>query len=121
MTTADSDSTRQRPILYRLVDKFSTFNTPQQNTALDEGTLSWRGHLRCTVYNPGKMTKYGILVCMACESDSGYICKLMIYDAAGMTLQNTVLELLSLYLGHGYKVYMDKYYTNVMLAKLPHE
>jgi hypothetical protein len=58
---------------------------------------------------------------MVCESDSGYICKLLHYDAAGMTLQIIVLELLSSYLGQGYKVYMDNYYNSVMLAKLLHE
>jgi hypothetical protein len=58
---------------------------------------------------------------MACESDSGYICKLMIYDAAGMTLENSVLDLVSSDLGQGYKVYMDNYYNTVTLAKLLHE
>jgi hypothetical protein len=83
--------------------------------------LAWRGHLRFRVYNPGKIIKYGILVRMVCKSDSGYIYKLMTYSAAEMTLQNTVLELLSSYLGQGYKVYIDNYYNSVVVAKLLHE
>jgi hypothetical protein len=101
-----------RPMLDRLADKFSTFYTPQQNVALDESTLAWTGRPTFRVYNPGKIqenTKYGILVHMVCEPDSGHICKLMIYNTAGITLQNTVPVPLSSYLGQGYKVYMDNY------------
>jgi hypothetical protein len=47
---------------------------------VDEGMLGWRGHLRFCVYNPGKITKYGILVQMVCESSTGYVCNLQIYD-----------------------------------------
>jgi hypothetical protein len=79
--------------------------------------LAWRGRLRFRVYNPGKITKYGIMVRMVCESKTGYICKLLIYDASGMTLQNTVLELLNPYLGLGYSVYMDNYYNSVQLTR----
>jgi hypothetical protein len=56
------------------------------------------------------------MVRMVCESKTGYICKLLIYDASGMTLQNTVLELLNPYLGLGYSVYMDNYYNSVQLT-----
>jgi len=42
--------------------------------------LGWRGHLRFHVYNPGKITKYGVLVWMGCGSSTGYICNLQIYD-----------------------------------------
>jgi hypothetical protein len=93
MTTVDRFY-KIRPILDRLTQKFPTLYAPQQNIAFDDGMLAWIGSLRFRVYNPGKITKYGILVHMVCELDSGYVCKLMIYSA-GMTLQNTVLELLS--------------------------
>jgi hypothetical protein len=58
---------------------------------------------------------------MVCESDPGYICELMIYDVAGMTLHNTALELLCSYLGLCYKVYLDNYYNSVALSELLHE
>jgi hypothetical protein len=45
---------------------------------------------------------------------SGYICKLIIYDASGMALQETVSE-------HVYIVYMDSYYNCVHVAKQLHE
>ena len=42
--------------------------------------LVWRSRLQFRVYNPGKITKYGILGRMVCESSTGYICNLQIYD-----------------------------------------
>jgi hypothetical protein len=79
--------------------------------------LGWRGHLRFRVYNPGKITKYGILVRMVCESMSGYICNLQIYDGKCRPLTETVSLLLEPYEGKGYNLYQDNYYNNVRLAE----
>jgi hypothetical protein len=61
------------------------------------------------------------MVRMVCDSTTGYICKLTIYDASGMTLQDTVFELPDPYLGQGYSVCMDNYYNSVHLAKQLYE
>jgi len=75
------------------------------------------------VYNPGKITKYGILVWMVCESSTGYICNLQIYDGKCGPLTETVGFLLEPYEGKGYHLYQDNYYnsvrqTNELLQKL---
>lgn len=106
-----------QPIVEMLCDRFSHLYTPSQQLALDEGMLAWRGRLRFRVYNPGKIVKYGIMVRMVCESSSGYICKLLIYDGSGMKLDETVLHLLQPYLHKGYQVYMDNYYNSMKLSK----
>jgi hypothetical protein len=93
--------------------------TPQQRIALDEGMLAWRGRLRFHVYSPAKITKYEIMVRMVRESATGYICKLMIYDANGVTLQDTVFELLDPDLGQGYSVHSIQFFTIVSKAKPP--
>jgi hypothetical protein len=69
--------------------------------------LGWRGHLRFRVYNPGKITKYGILVWMVCESMSGYICNMQ---------TETVSLLVEPYEGKGYHLYQANYYNSVHLA-----
>jgi hypothetical protein len=61
------------------------------------------------------------MIQMVCESMSGCICKLMVYDASGMTLQGTVFELLNPYLQQGYTVYMDNYYNSAHMVKQLHE
>ena len=67
-----------RTILDIVVNNFRTNYIPDRDISLDEGMLAWRGHLRFRVYNPGKITTYGILVRMVCESSTGYICNLQI-------------------------------------------
>jgi hypothetical protein len=81
--------------------------------------LGWRGRLRFDIYNPGKITKYGILVWMVCESKSGYICSMHIYDGKCGPLTETVSLLLEPYKGKGYHVHQDNCYNNVHLAEEP--
>ena len=75
--------------------------------------LGWRGRLRFHVYNPTKITKYGIMVRMVCESSTGYICNLQIYYGKCGPLTETVGFLLEPYEGKGYHLYQDNYYNSI--------
>ena len=55
-------------ILDIVITNFRTNYIPDREISLDEGMLGWWGRLRFRVYNPGRITKYGILVGMVCES-----------------------------------------------------
>ena len=77
--------------------------------SLDEGTLTWQGRLRFHVYNPSKITKYGVLVLMVSESSTGYICNLQTYDGKCGPFTETVGFLLEPYEGKGYHLYEDNY------------
>jgi len=71
------------------------------------------GRLKFRIYNPGKITKYGVygvLVRMVCEAVSGYICNMEIYSAEGSKLEDTVLSLLDGNLGQNHHVYQDNFY-----------
>ena len=61
-----------RTILDIVVNNFRTNFIPDREISLDECMPGWRGRLRFRVYNPSKITKYGILVRMVCESSTGY-------------------------------------------------
>jgi len=105
-----------RTILDIVVNNFRT-------NYIDEGMLGWRGCLQLRVYNPGKITNYGTLVRMVCESSTGYICNLQIYDGKYGHMTETVGFLLEPYEGKGYHLYQDNYYnsvhqTNELLQKL---
>ena len=67
-------------ILDIVVNNFRSNYIQDRDFSLDEGMLGWRGRLRFRMYNPGKITNYGVLVRMDCESSTGYICNLQIYD-----------------------------------------
>jgi len=100
-------------ILDIVVNNFRTNYISDKEISLDEGMLGWRGHLRFHVYNPGKITKYSILVWMVCESSTGYICNLQIYDGKCGPLTEMVGFLLESYEGKGYHLYQDNYYNSV--------
>ncbi|KAI4487114.1 hypothetical protein M0802_012028 [Mischocyttarus mexicanus] len=42
--------------------------------------IPFRGLINYRTYNPTKLTKYGMLIRMLCESKSGYICNFEIYS-----------------------------------------
>ena len=100
-------------ILDIVVNNFRTNYIPDREISLHEGMLGCWGHLRFRVYNPGKITKYGILVWMVCESSTGCICNLQIYDGKCGPLTEMVGFLLEPYEGKGYHLYPDNYYNSV--------
>lgn len=60
-----------RPLLDTILKLKSIYTSRQQQ--------SWRGIIIFRTYNAEKITKYGILVGMLCESEFGYICNFEIY------------------------------------------
>jgi hypothetical protein len=75
------------------LQKLRSLYSPKQELSLDEAMIPWQGCLKFRMYNPAKITKYGVLVRMVCEAASGYICNMEIYAAEGK-MENTVLSLL---------------------------
>ena len=100
-------------ILYRNLGQY----TAQNKKSLDEAMIPWPGRLKFRTYNPGKITKYGVLARMVCEAVSGYICNMEIYSAEGKKLEDTVLSLLGGNLGLNHHIYQDNYYNSVRLAQ----
>jgi len=67
--------------------------SPKQELPFAEALTTWWGHLKFTIYNPEKITKYGVLVRMVCDAVLGYICNVEIYSAERKKLEDTVLSL----------------------------
>ena len=80
--------------------------------------IKWRGQLRFKTYNPRKLTKYGILVKMVNESETGYICNLEIYKGEGKKLQETILSVLQPYLASWHHIYQDNYYNSMSTSEI---
>ena len=87
---------------------------PKQQLSLDEAIIPWRGRLSFKTYHPAKITKYGILLRMVCESESGYICNFQIYAGKGQKLEETILSVLQPYFGYWHHVYQD----NLIIIKI---
>ncbi|XP_048514356.1 piggyBac transposable element-derived protein 4-like [Athalia rosae] len=88
-----------------------------QNISIDEGMIPWRGRLSFKVYNPSKITKYGILIRMLCDSMTGYISRFQIYSGSKIPSKDTVTKLLKNVSGKWHHLYMDNYYNSVDLAE----
>jgi len=105
------------PTYEYFVQKFRSVNNPKQELSLDEAMIPWQCHLKFRTYNPGKITKYDVLVRMGCEAVSSYICNMEMYSAEGKKLEDTVLSLLDRNLGQNHHIYQDKFYNSVRLAQ----
>jgi hypothetical protein len=106
-----------RPVYEYFLHKYRSVYSPKQELSLDEAmNLSW-GRLKFRTYNPGKITKYGVLVRMVCEAVSGYVCNMDRYAGEGKKLENTVLSLLGRNLGQSHHIYLDNFYDSVKLAE----
>jgi hypothetical protein len=79
--------------------------------------IPWRGRLRIRTYNPGKLTKYGLLAHVVTQSTSGYIGNFEIYSTEGNKLQEIILKVSEPYLDQNCHVYQDNYYNSVEIAK----
>ena len=55
-----------RPVLSFMLERCLTLYVPLKNLSIDEGMLKWKGHLSIKVYNPQKLTKYGIKFYFLC-------------------------------------------------------
>ncbi|XP_013775229.1 piggyBac transposable element-derived protein 4-like [Limulus polyphemus] len=107
-----------QPVLDYFLIKFRTVYKPKQQLTLDEGVIPWRGRLRFRTYNPAKIVKYGLLVRMVCESDTGYTCNMEIYTGEGKKLEETIYSVLAPNLGLWHHVYQDNYYNSTSIANL---
>jgi len=106
-----------QPFLDFFLERFQTIHKPNQQLSLDEAMIPWRCRIRIQTYSPGKLIKYGLLVCMVTESTSGYILNLEIYAGERKKLQETIFTLLEPYLDQNYRVYQDSYYSHVTIAE----
>jgi len=105
------------PVYEYFVQKFRSVYSLKPELSLDEAMIPWRGRLKFKTFNPGKITKYGVLVRMVCEAVSGYICNMEIYSAEGKKLVDTVLSLVGGNLVLNHHIYQDNYYNSVRLAQ----
>jgi hypothetical protein len=91
--------------------------SPAEELSRDEGIIPWRGRLRFRTYNSARLTKYGILVRMLCESKTGYIFNMEIYTTQGKKLNDAVMSVLENNVGVRHRVYQNNFYNRVNLTE----
>ena len=104
-----------RPLINHLSSKFKRLYTPGQQLSLDEGLCAYKGRWLYLSYNPKKPHKWGVKIFQVCDSNNGYCCRFKIAAGGSMPVRDLVLDLMQDYLGQGYVLYVDRYYTSVKL------
>jgi hypothetical protein len=67
------------PVLNHLKQNFREVYYPQENVAIDESLIKFRGRLCYIQFNPRKRARFGIKVYKICESVSAYCLVFSIY------------------------------------------
>ena len=106
-------------LMNHLNNVMQTIYCPNKYLSLDESMVLWRGRLVFRQYIKNKRHKYGVKFYELCES-SGIILRSVIYSGIpfpdphgyGQTAA-IVINLMDNYLGKGYTVYTDNYYSPV--------
>ncbi|KAI4472242.1 hypothetical protein M0802_017020 [Mischocyttarus mexicanus] len=58
-----------KPLLNYIIPKYQALYILKQELASDKAMIPFRGLINYRTYNPAKLTKYGILIRMLCESE----------------------------------------------------
>ncbi|XP_050552246.1 piggyBac transposable element-derived protein 4 isoform X5 [Spodoptera frugiperda] len=143
-TTLDPVSTSKlqkvMPIIQHLNHKFGSLYLPEQNVAIDESLLLWKGRLSFAQLIATKRARVGIKSYELCESRTGYLWKMEIYTgsghihepqeatqaAAGHDVENEpesatsqiVFSLMRPLFGKGHTLVMDNFYNSPLLSRI---
>ena len=69
-----------RPLIDHFNDTFQAAIQPEQEIALDESLLLFKGKLHFKQYIPAKRSRFGIKIFQVCESKTGYSYKFLVYQ-----------------------------------------
>uniref|UniRef100_A0A672IWT9 PiggyBac transposable element-derived protein domain-containing protein n=1 Tax=Salarias fasciatus TaxID=181472 RepID=A0A672IWT9_SALFA len=115
---------RLRPLLDTLTAACKSHYHPKQNLSTDERMGSTKAHTGMTRYMKNKPTKWGFKLFVLADSSNGYTVDFKIYTGKckftrGRGLSyDTVMSLMDQnYLGGGYNLYVDSFYTSPCLFK----
>lgn len=117
-----------RPIMEKIKSTFSGNYKPSENLCIDASLLLFKRKLSSKQYIPSKRARFGVKSFLLCDGASGYVLDFIIYTGQRTELINyplgtsskVVLTLMGPHLGHGHKLYVDKWYTSPELFHALH-
>ena len=112
-----------RPLLEIVNKRCLEAYNPNQENAVDEAMIKFRGTLSFRQYMPAKPTKYGIKVWERADSKNGYVCEFQVYvgkpggnHGREKELGRKVVERLTTHIrGKNHHVFFDNYFNSVVL------
>ncbi|XP_045778429.1 piggyBac transposable element-derived protein 4-like [Maniola jurtina] len=129
------------PVIEHLNQRFSSLYLPEQNVAIDESLLLWKGRLSFAQLIATKRARVGIKSYELCESRTGYLWKMEVYtgkghvhvpqeapqeadvtheveDEPGSATSQIVFSLMRPLFNRGHTLVMDNFYTAPLLSRL---
>ena len=105
-----------------VTERFGQLYTPNEQIAVDEGSIPFKGRVAFKCLNPNKPDKYHMKTFKVCDSKNGYCHTLKLYvgdegldvSPFGKT-HDLVMTLMAPFANQGYSVYMDNFYTSPYL------
>jgi hypothetical protein len=113
-------------LMGEIIDRFQTNSqraySPEFSLTVDEQLFPCKSRCKYTQYMPNKPDKYGIKFWLLAELESKYCLAISPYCGADDSRveslgTHVVLNLMTPYLGKGYNVCCDNFFTNIVLAE----
>lgn len=129
VSNAEKSFAKIKPVFDFLINKFSTVYVPNENVAVDESLMLFKGRLSMKQYIPLKRARFGLKLYELCESGSGYVWNALLHTGPSMALKDAadglkssriVTTLVHDLLGKGYCVFVDNWYTSPALFRELH-
>ncbi|XP_017312676.1 piggyBac transposable element-derived protein 4 [Ictalurus punctatus] len=115
---------RVKPLMDRIREACKTFYHPQRNLTVDERMVATKAKTGMTQYMKRKPTKWGFKLFVMADSSNGYTVDFAVYTGKDSSYTghgisyDTVMSFMDhSFLGSGYHVYMDNFYTSPKLFR----
>lgn len=115
-----------RPVLEHILKSIGAAYHPEEDLAVDESLMKFRGRLSYVQFNPSKRARFGLKFYKLCESSSGYCLNFSIYTGKSektpatdglLCSEAVVLDLVGKHLHDGHTIYMDNWYSSPILFR----